>query len=123
GRHRHAVHGKSRTGTRSRTTRPAATTEVGVVTTLHEAASQVGGKGVPKAPDLAAAFGRGLSVASLMAAGWAVDSDPVIKQHTAADPAAAAVQTDGLVQLLSISDASARKIMTPVSILLAPSSL
>lgn len=129
GRHRYAVHGISKNGKGRRTAKSApAPIDVErhpIANAVHESASQVRGTGVPRAADLGNALGRGLSVVTLMAAGWAVDSDPAIQAAVANPETAqlAADQKDALVRLLSLSEDAAAKIAAPFGRLIAPTAL
>lgn len=133
GRHRYAVHGvkgtgKRRRGSSSASSSPATAVEAptparAVAEGVAEVAAQVGGTGVPRAPAIAGALGRGLSIATLMAANWAVDSDPLIQQQEQIDPDGTAARKAALARVLSLSEESARAIAAPVSRLLAPTEL
>lgn len=132
GRHRYAVHGVKGAGKRKRGSGPsgspatpveAPTPARAVAEGVAEVAAQVGGTGVPKAPAIAGALGRGLSIATLMAANWAVDSDPLIQQQEQIDPDGTAAKKAALARALALTDESARAIAAPLSRLLAPTEL
>lgn len=130
GRHRWSVHQISSKGKgKARGSGPAQPVELSerhpVVGTVAEAAAQVKGTGAPRAGDLSKALGRGLSVATLMAAGWAVDSDPAIRAAAANPQTAetAAQQKLALTRLLSVSDDAATRIAQPLGRLIAPTQI
>lgn len=132
GRHRWAVHGIRKDGTRrppakSAKSRP---TEVDpladdhpVAATVAAAGAAVKGTGAPRAEQLARGLGIGLSAVTEGLAGMVVKSDPAIGPLLLAGQVDAQERAAALTAALSVTRETATRIMAPVARILAPTDL
>lgn len=110
----HKYRNPDRPNQQPKSTRSAADDEARpVLSVVSDMAAEVGGKGVPTEGQLAAAFGRGVSVASLAVAAYAVETDPTLRNQA---------ERDEVEAFLMLSPKAARDIMAPVGRALAPTS-
>lgn len=86
-----------------------------VISGVQEAASEVGGKGVPNADQLGNGLGRLLGLGTMAGATLILETDPTIPRSEEGERL-----RDQLVEYLSLGDADAKAIMRPVGRMLAP---
>jgi hypothetical protein len=90
-----------------------------ILAVVHDMADEMGkGKRAPSADELAAALGKGLSVASVAVASYFAETDPTISDGPEGDK-----DRDDLVDYLSLPPAHARNVMSPVGRLIATTPL
>lgn len=86
-----------------------------ILSAVRDVAADIGGKGPPSADDLTKALGRGVGLATVGVASYAVETDPTIPEGPEGE-----ARRDALVDELSLSPKGAQELMAPIARMMAP---